>query len=187
NFEQATNDISGCKYSTIGLVIPFYSSLLDEIDKYIKNYSNTIIEEAAKKAKTKLEKYYSDAEDPRLKLEYYAENELDDYIESYKKRIKELWKSEYQPTQNSISKNNQQKKVATIFKKCKIVYSDELDIYLRNPTIDPFIYDDILLCSVPVDFKTTNNIGEELAIESDKTTELIIEIELGDEQGLQFW
>ncbi|CAG8839657.1 4220_t:CDS:1, partial [Racocetra persica] len=57
-----TNDISGCKYSTIGLVILFYSSLLDEINNYIKNCSNTIIKEAAKKAKTKLEKYYSNAE-----------------------------------------------------------------------------------------------------------------------------
>ncbi|CAG8816533.1 19483_t:CDS:1, partial [Racocetra fulgida] len=35
---------------------------------------------------------------PRLKLEYYEENEFDDYIENYKKQIEELWKSEYQPT-----------------------------------------------------------------------------------------
>ncbi|CAG8766361.1 1705_t:CDS:2, partial [Racocetra fulgida] len=92
NFEQATNDISGCKYSTIRLVVPFYSSLLDDLDNYIKNCSNIIIKDAAKKAQAKLEKYYSDAKvlDPRLKLEYYEENEFDDYIENYKKRIEEL-------------------------------------------------------------------------------------------------
>ncbi|CAG8507644.1 33459_t:CDS:2, partial [Racocetra persica] len=39
--------------------------------------------------------------------------------------------------------------------------------------------------SVLVDFETTNNIDEELAIESDKTTELLVEIESSDEQGLQ--
>ncbi|CAG8492452.1 14788_t:CDS:2, partial [Cetraspora pellucida] len=51
----------GCKYSTIGLVIPYYHDLLDVLEKYIKDCSDLIVKEAIKKARTKLNKYYSDA------------------------------------------------------------------------------------------------------------------------------
>ena len=43
------------------MVIPYYHDLLDVLEKYIKDCSDLIVKEAIKKARTKLNKYYSDA------------------------------------------------------------------------------------------------------------------------------
>ncbi|CAG8803097.1 10688_t:CDS:2, partial [Dentiscutata erythropus] len=140
NFEQATINISGCKYSTIGLVIPYYHDLLDALEKFINNCSDLIIKEAIKKARTKLNKYYSDANN------YYGENGFNNKdIEIYRNQIQELWKSKYQPTQTSVDENISNENVPRIFKKRKTIYNDELEIYLRNPTVNPYFFDDILL------------------------------------------
>ncbi|CAG8558606.1 23958_t:CDS:2, partial [Racocetra persica] len=102
DFEKATINISGCKYSTIGLVILYYHDLLDVLEKYINNCSNLIIKEAIKKARTKLSKYYSDA------------NSLI---------------SEYQPTQTSIAENiSNEKNHESEFKYLSKIAKDYLSV-----------------------------------------------------------
>ncbi|CAG8756325.1 7349_t:CDS:2, partial [Dentiscutata erythropus] len=96
DFEKATINISGCKYSTIGLVVPYYYDLLDALESSLIDCSNLIIEEAIKKAQTKLKKYYLDA------------NGL---------------KSEYQPTQIPGTENISNKNVPTTSVSAKRVFS----------------------------------------------------------------
>jgi hypothetical protein len=86
--------------------------------------------------------------DPRLKLAYYKENRIDSkYIKGYKQKITNLWNEKYKPTGNkeideSSSKLNALS--AHIFKKRKIVYTDELSSYLKelpsNHDIDILMY-----------------------------------------------
>ncbi|CAG8793074.1 24369_t:CDS:2, partial [Dentiscutata erythropus] len=167
DFEKATINISGCKYSTIGLVILYYHDLLDTLEKYINDCSNLIIKEAIKKAQTKLSKYYSDANN------YYEENGFKkEYIKIYKNQIQELWKSKYQPTETSIAKDISDENVPHIFKKQKTIYTDELDIYLRNPTVNPYKFSDILLWWKDYLSAQTTSVSAERAFSAAK--ELII-------------
>lgn len=75
--------------------------------------------------------------DPRLKLTYYKENNIDSrYIKGYKQTITNLWNEKYRPTGNkeideSLPKLNALS--AHIFKKRKIVHTDELSSYLKEP------------------------------------------------------
>jgi len=77
--------------------------------------------------------------DPRFKLDYYIDNEFEsNYIQTYKQQIKKLWNNEY--IQNSNESDNQSSSnsnalMAHIFKKRKLVKSDELDTYLNNASI----------------------------------------------------
>ena len=72
---------------------------------------------------------------------YYEENGFNDYIETYKQQIDHLWKSDYLPTdQGNIIQIDAQcdNFTAHVFKKRKLIQHDELDIYLKDPPIDPF-------------------------------------------------
>ncbi|CAG8675968.1 19085_t:CDS:2, partial [Racocetra fulgida] len=162
----ATKYISGCNYLTIGMVVSIYSHLLDTLEKFIKQSSIITIKNVAKAAKNKLKKYYPTTDglvyiigtilNPRHKLTYYKEHEFDDYIKLYNNQIKNLWKSKYQPYQNNQNDNqddnnqdidqdtdqdNDQNSDQDDIKKVNI---DELDIYLRDPAIDPYKILDIL-------------------------------------------
>ena len=74
--------------------------------------------------------------DPRLKLTYYKENNIDSrYIKSYKQKITDLWNQKYKPTGNKEIDESSFKLNALsayIFKKRKIVYTDELSSYLKE-------------------------------------------------------
>ncbi|CAG8802258.1 12169_t:CDS:2, partial [Dentiscutata erythropus] len=43
-------------------------------------------------------------------------------------------KSKYQPTETSIAEDIIDENIPCMFKRRKTIYTDELDIYLRNPT-----------------------------------------------------
>src|SRR5688572_9841865 len=78
--------------------------------------------------------------DPRHKMQYYKDNDFDDfYIETYKKQITELWTTEYKPKSNvsdNQSNTKQNALSAHMFRKRKIAYNDELEEYLNEPPID---------------------------------------------------
>lgn len=75
--------------------------------------------------------------DPRLKLTYYKENNIDNkYIKVYKQTITDLWNEKYKPTGNKEINEPSPKLNALsvhIFKKRKILYIDELSSYLKEP------------------------------------------------------
>ena len=86
--------------------------------------------------------------DPRLKLTYYKENNIDSrYIKDYKQKITNLWNEKYKPIGNKeIEKSSPKLNAlsAHIFKKRKIVNTDELSSYLKelplNHDIDILMY-----------------------------------------------
>jgi hypothetical protein len=75
--------------------------------------------------------------DPRHKLQYYIDNEFEnEYIDTYKNQITELWETEYKPNSDEINNQintNQNTLAAHMFKKRKTSYTDELEAYLSEP------------------------------------------------------
>jgi hypothetical protein len=72
-------------------------------------------------------------------MQYYIDNEFDDYIETYQNQIKELWTNNYLPINQNAEIQNHGKKsalAAHLFKKHKISHDDELETFLNGPTIN---------------------------------------------------
>ncbi|CAB4437317.1 unnamed protein product [Rhizophagus irregularis] len=114
--------MSSSYFPTLGQTVPIYNYLIDKIEDFLDEETDTKLEDvvnAANNAKNKLQQYYPSSDglvyiiatiiDPRHKLQYYTDNEFEeDYIIAYKNQIKELWKR-------------------------KTSYSDELEAYLNEP------------------------------------------------------
>jgi hypothetical protein len=75
--------------------------------------------------------------DPRLKLEYYKDNDFEDYyINRYRRQVTNLWEEKYKRVQEQ-NPDNQFVNITSpladhMFKKRKLVRADELDIYLNS-------------------------------------------------------
>lgn len=80
--------MSGSTYPTLSMTIPLYNTLIDHIEDTVgKNNIEPTIKEAANMCKAKLLKYYNKTNetylvatvlDPRLKLQYYKDNNWED-------------------------------------------------------------------------------------------------------------
>ena len=75
--------------------------------------------------------------DPRLKMEYYKDNDFEDYyIDEYKRQITRLWEEKYKEIQDQKISNqliNISSPLANhMFKKRKLVNVDELNVYLNS-------------------------------------------------------
>jgi hypothetical protein len=73
-------------------------------------------------------------------MQYYIDNDFDDYIEMYKEKISDLWKMEYMPIQERDTTVQTTKTPNTleshILKKRKSIQTDELDMYLNSPPLN---------------------------------------------------
>ncbi|CAG8848217.1 17511_t:CDS:2, partial [Gigaspora margarita] len=119
--KKATLEISASNYPTLNYSIPIYNYLLNMIENFLNedSYSSDIIT-AISKAKNKLYKYFPTTNglvyiisiiiDPRLKLQYFKDQEVDDeLIETYKQQIINLWKNKYRQTENQNNKQTNNK------------------------------------------------------------------------------
>ncbi|GBB95627.1 hypothetical protein RclHR1_02580010 [Rhizophagus clarus] len=150
-FQKATIEMSSENSPTLGQTVPIYNYLIDNIEDFLEETntkSNDVIN-AANDAKSKLQQYYLSSDrlvyviatiiDPRHKLQYYIDNEFEDeYINTYKNQIKELWLTEYKPKNNenddqNNNNSNQNPLAAHISKKRKTSFIDELEVYLNEP------------------------------------------------------
>ncbi|CAJ0862930.1 14314_t:CDS:2, partial [Entrophospora sp. SA101] len=135
---------------TLGRSVPIYNYLIDLIEDFLELQHPEDICSAAEKAKDKLQKFYPTSDglvyivatimDPRLKMQYYIDNEFDDYIEMYKEKISDLWKMEYMPIQECNTTIQTTKTPNTleshILKRRKNIQTDELDMYLNSPPLN---------------------------------------------------
>ncbi|CAJ0633387.1 3590_t:CDS:2 [Entrophospora sp. SA101] len=149
-FQIATSEISNAHYPTLGRSVPIYNYLIDLIEDFLELQHPEDICSAAEKAKDKLQKFYPTSDglvyivatimDPRLKMQYYIDNEFDDYIEMYKEKISDLWKMEYMPIQECNTTIQTTKTPNTleshILKRRKNIQTDELDMYLNSPPLN---------------------------------------------------
>lgn len=75
-------------------------------------------------------------------MEYYNEHGFQPYIRSYKKQLTDLWETSYRPTEQETVVSAVVKRdnliAQHVFKKRKIVRSDELVSYLKDDPADPF-------------------------------------------------
>ncbi|CAB4431869.1 unnamed protein product [Rhizophagus irregularis] len=151
-FKICSDYITGQLYPTLAFTIPAYNYLLDKIEDIIDNNNIRIeIKNAATAAKNKIEEYYpttgghiyiiATAMDPRLKLQYYDDNDWEaEYILEAKKIVTDIWNNFYK---NNIdisqsSDNLEDDLLSHIFKKRKkrkTERDDELKSYFREPTI----------------------------------------------------
>ena len=86
NFKEITVMISSSSYPTLSTVIPLYNFLLDHTENFIiNNDRSSFIYKAATKCHDKLLEYYNKTNDicivvtildPRLKMEYYENEEI---------------------------------------------------------------------------------------------------------------
>ena len=86
NFKEITVMISSSSYPTLSTVIPLYNFLLDHTENFIiNNDRGSFIYKAATKCHDKLLEYYNKTNDicivvtildPRLKMEYYENEEI---------------------------------------------------------------------------------------------------------------
>lgn len=107
-FKEVTTIMSGSTYPTLSATIPLYNILIDHVENVIGDENEEVnevessssrnedadewsqtIKEAAKKCKSKLLEYYNKTNDshiistildPRLKLQYYKDNEWGDEL-----------------------------------------------------------------------------------------------------------
>ncbi|CAB5382552.1 unnamed protein product [Rhizophagus irregularis] len=148
-FKICSDYITGQLYPTLAFTIPAYNYLLNKIEDIIDNNNIRIeIKNAATAAKNKIEEYYpttgghiyiiATAMDPRLKLQYYDDNDWEaEYILEAKKIVTDIWNNFYK---NNIdisqsSDNLEDDLLSHIFKKRKTERDDELKSYFREPTI----------------------------------------------------
>lgn len=78
--------------------------------------------------------------DPRLKLQYYKDNNWEEsFIQEAKRQITELWKSSYKINDNleseEFSDNTDDDLFNHIFKKQRIEEKDELNTYLNEKIV----------------------------------------------------
>lgn len=75
--------------------------------------------------------------DPRLKLNYYEENDWEDeYVKEAKEVITQIWEDEYKKV-NSVNEDSEieDELFSHFFKKRKVSQKDELKEYLKEPVI----------------------------------------------------
>ncbi|PKY51592.1 hypothetical protein RhiirA4_300861, partial [Rhizophagus irregularis] len=108
-FSRATNHISHSRFPTISNSVPVYNWLMDEIkDLQTNKNTNEVIKIAAKNAMEKIQKYYhytsalvyniSTVLDPRLKLQYYKDNDWEEeYITEIRTSVFNIYNTQYAP------------------------------------------------------------------------------------------
>jgi hypothetical protein len=76
--------------------------------------------------------------DPRLKMQYYADNKWERvYIMAAKRAVTDLWETTYKATtlNNQVSENEEDELLLHVFKKRRVEHNDELATYLKEPVI----------------------------------------------------
>ncbi|CAB5198761.1 unnamed protein product [Rhizophagus irregularis] len=109
-FSRATNHISHSRFPTISNFVPVYNWLMDKIEDLQTNKNtNEVIKIVAKNAMEKIQKYYhytsalvyniSTVLDPRLKLQYYKDNDWEEeYITEIRTSIFNIYNTQYAPS-----------------------------------------------------------------------------------------